>query len=164
MTRRALDPRICNIACDANAVDRDGTSRDSLVERLVGLSAAGTLNLVVAGGVRQEVLHPHTPDEVKEIVLPQIYNLRPGLVAAQRTDRDRVLKILQGNAMPGKHDADASHLSEAAETGCAYFITHDSRILGKRTELHSVLPPSLTIVTIGGFLEIYDDYEAGRRI
>jgi predicted nucleic acid-binding protein len=71
---------------------------------------------------------------------------------------------MQGNARPGAHRADASHLSEAAETGCSYFITYDRRILGKRDELHRALPPTLTIVTLAELLEIFDDFEAGRRI
>jgi len=34
-------------------------------------------------------------------MLPQIFNLRPGLTAGQRTQRRRVAEILQGNAQPG---------------------------------------------------------------
>jgi len=67
---------------------------------------------------------------------------------------------LRGNALEGKHDADASHLCEAAETGCSYFITHDKRIQNKRGELQAALPPSLTIVTLAEFFEIFDAYEA----
>ena len=108
---RPLDPRKCNIGHDANALDRNGTVRDGLVERFQALYSVGKLILVVAGGVRDETLHPHTPGHVKDA-------------------------------------ADASHLSEAAETGCAYFITEDRRILGKRRELAVILPPSLSIVTL----------------
>jgi hypothetical protein len=61
---------------------------------------------------------------------------------------------------PGKHAADASHLSEAAETGCSYFITHDNRILNRRDELYAALPPTLTIVTLEEFFDIYDTYKA----
>jgi hypothetical protein len=64
---------------------------------------------------------------------------------------------LTGNALSGKHDADASHVSEAAETGCVYFITHDKRILDKRGELRVALPPTLTIVTLAEFFDIFDD-------
>ena len=67
--------------------------------------------------------------------------------------------ILQGNAKPGRHAADASHLSEAAETGCAYFITHDKRILDKRSDLDAELPHSLRIVTLAEFMEIFDHYD-----
>jgi predicted nucleic acid-binding protein len=86
------------------------------------------------------------------------------LIASQRDDRRRVAAVLQGNAQPGKHAADASHLSEAAETGCAYFITHDKRILAKRGELHRDLPPSLSIVTLTEFFEVFDRFAAERPL
>jgi hypothetical protein len=157
-----LDPRITNIAIDANALDRDGTPRDALVDRFQSLTAAGRLTVVVAGGVRDEVLHPHTPADVRDAVLSQIFNLRPGLIASQHDDRRRVAGILRGNARSDQHAADASHLSEAAETGCAYFITHDKRMLKKRDELRRVLPPSLSIVTLTEFLEIFDAHDSPR--
>jgi hypothetical protein len=122
------------------------------------------LHVVLAGGVRQEVQHPDTPARKKEAMLPQIFNLRPGLTSEQHVQRGHVARILQGNAQPSTHVADASHLSEASETGCSYFITHDRRVLRKRDELHAVLPPNLWIVTLQEFLEIFDDFLAGRRL
>lgn len=74
--------------------------------------------------------------------------------------RFKVRVILQGNAAPGRHAADASHLCEAVESGCGYFITNDKRILRKRSELERVLPPTLTIVDLNEFFEIFDAYEA----
>lgn len=154
-----LDPRICNIGHDANALDYDGSSRDTLVDRFRAHALAGTLTVVVAGGVRWEVQHPHTPADVKDAVLPRTFNLRRGLNEAQRNSRRRVAAILQGNAHPGAHAADASHLSEAAETGCGYFITHDKRILAKREELRRVLPPTLSLVTLTEFFNELDRFE-----
>ena len=104
------------------------------------------------------IQHPRTPDDVRAAFAPQIFNLQPGLNSSQWDTRRRVQAILQGNAKPDKHKADASHLSEAAETGCAYFITHDKRILDKSLELATVLPPTLTIVTLAEFMEIFDGY------
>jgi len=155
-TRTPLDPRRVNIGIDANALDRDGSARDDLVKRFNSLADAGTLTVVVAAGVRGEVQHPQTLRGVQAAALPKIFNLRPGLIDTQRVQRQRVQAILQGNARPGAHAADASHLSEAEETGCGYFITHDKRILNKRDELHAVLPPSLNIVTLEEFFEIFD--------
>jgi hypothetical protein len=163
-SRRPLDPKISNIALDTNALDRDGTQRDKLVDRFRALADDGTLTVVLGGGVRTEAQHPRTPAQVKDALLPQIFNLRPGLISSQRADRARVLAILQGNARPGKHAADASHISEAAETGCGYFITHDKRILDKRGDLHAILPPSLNIVSLEEFFGIFDRYAAERGI
>jgi hypothetical protein len=66
--------------------------------------------------------------------------------------------------LPGAHVADASHLSEAAETGCGYFITHDNRILKKRAELYVALPPSLNIVTLKEFFDALHAYETGQLV
>jgi hypothetical protein len=161
-SRQPLDPKICNIGLDANALDCDGTERDQLTDRFRTLASDGTLTVVLGGGVRIEAQHPRTPADVKDALMPQIFNLRPSLNASQRTDRARVLAILQGSARPGKHAADASHLSEAAETGCGYFITHDKRVLNRRGELHAVLPPSLNIVSLDEFFEIFDRYAEAR--
>jgi hypothetical protein len=126
------------------------------------LASAGRLIVVAAGGVRDEVQRPRTPGDVKGAVLPRIFNLRPGLVQSQHNERRRVAGVPQGNARPDKHAADASHLSEGAETGCAYLITHDKRILEKRDELRSLLPPSLEIVTLTEFFEVLGRFELAR--
>ena len=93
---RALDPRRSNIGIDANALDRHGTANDQLVDRFERLSS--TLTIVVGGGVRDEVLHPRTPGDVKAAVLSKIFNLRPGLDSTQLAERRRIHAILQGNA------------------------------------------------------------------
>jgi hypothetical protein len=67
-----LDPRICNIALDSNALDRDGSVKDELVSRFREMTEAGQLTVVIAGGVRDEVQHPRTPADVKRGVLPRI--------------------------------------------------------------------------------------------
>ena len=156
MDHRPLNPRICNITLDANALDLDGSAGDGLVARFRELMGDRKLNIVISGGVRREVQHPNTPAHVQADMLPQIFNLRPGLNSSQQNARRHVAAILQGNAQPGKHTEDASHLSEAAETGCGYFVTHDRRILAKRADLGRILPPSLTIATLAEFFAILD--------
>ena len=115
------------MAIDANALDHKGGERDALVDRFNAAVKSKTVTVIVAAGVRDEVQHPRTPSDAKDAVLPQIYNLQPRLNTAQLEQRRQVAIILQGDAKPGKHAADASHISEAAETGCAYFITEDKR-------------------------------------
>lgn len=163
--RRPLDPRRSNVSIDGNVLNRGGSEvGDRRIDRLLSLSSEGAINFVIAGGIRDEVLHPATPGEKKAVVVPQIFNLRPGRNSQQEADRGAVAAILQGNSKPETHAADASHLSEAAETGCAYFLTEDARILRKRAELAGVLPPTLQIVTLAEFLEIYDGYVSGEYV
>ena len=141
-----LNPRKTNIALDANALDRVDCQRGALIDRFNALAKLGTLTVVMPG-----VGNLRTPSDVQDAMLPRIFNLRPGLNESQQESRLRVAAILQGNAKQGKHAADASHLSEAVETGCAYFITHDNRILDKRRKLSGVLPSSLKIETLAEF-------------
>jgi len=155
--RRLLDRRKVNVVFDANAFDQ----QPDQVKRLLALKAANKIGLIAPGGVRKEIQHPNTPAVVREIVLEQIYSLPVEPNDAERRQFTRIHAILQGNAAPGKHAADARHVFEAAKYGGDYFITHDRRInQTKRRELQVVLPPSLRIVTLIEFLAIYDLDEA----
>ena len=164
MMTRYLDPRICNVAIDANSLDRsEDEAHASSVNRFLALYEAEKIKIVVPKGVRLEFQHPHTPDHVKAAGLPKIFTLQVGLNSEERQERRNIELELQGNARPGKHAADADHLFEAAKY-CAYFITYDRRILDRTGKLRDILPPSLNILTLSKFLEIFDDFEAERRV
>jgi hypothetical protein len=159
--RRPLDPRLVNTVFDANAFDRDGGPDDADVDRLLALGCAGEITLMMPWSVRPEIEHPRTPAHVRQAALPQIFSYRVELTDSERELYRRIRAILQGNATPGKHDADARHVAEAAKYGAGYFITHDHRInRTKRASLEAVLPPSLWIVTLAEFLAIHDRYAA----
>jgi len=160
---RPLDARRVNVTIDANALDKDGTARDAVVDRALRLRQAGKIRFVIPAGVRREIEHPKTPQTVKDAVLPEIFTMPVGLNPQEQEFRQRLIAALQGNALPGKHAADAYHLAEAGKYG-GYFITHDERILKKSGDLQNLLPPSLQIVTLERFLEIVDDYESGAAL
>lgn len=153
-----INPYICNIALDANALDENNASNEEPVTRFKKLCAEGKFSVVIPGGVRREVSHTNTPQGVKSAMLPQIYNLQPNLNSSQICMRDKVYAIMTGNSKSGRHDADANHVCEAHETGCGYFITNDQRILGKEAELANigVIP---TICTLRDFLYILEDFQ-----
>ena len=149
--------RIPLIAVDANALDRDGSARDALVDALRGDIAAGRLQLFLPAGVAEEMRHPHAPaavkasvEELAALALPRERALAP--TARQHIERIRLRAMLRGDGKPGKHDADASHLSEAAEAGCDVFLTRDGKILRKRDILRGALPPGLRIATLEEFM------------
>jgi hypothetical protein len=156
---RPLNPRTCPVGIDTNALNRDGSKHDELVDRLLDLDRVGTINLIVPHGVRREVEDPRTPKHVSDAFLPKIFTIPKDLTAQERYVRKGIEAVLQGNARLGKHAADSQHLAEAAKY-CGYFITHDERVLKRSRGLRLLLPPSLTIVTLAGFLTILDDYEA----
>ncbi len=150
----AVDACIPKVACDANALDRDGTSRDLLVAAFMALVRNGGLSLFAPSGVIAETLHPHAPADVKAAVLAAATAAAAPrhLTAAQQIDRIRVRAIMRGDGRPGKHDADASHLSEAAEAGCTHFITQDGKILRRRDTLRRALPPGFAVQTLAEFM------------
>jgi hypothetical protein len=160
MAHRPLDPSKVNVAIDANAFNRDGGAHDQFVDRVLKLGAEGKIRLIAPQGVRREVEDQRTPSCVQEAILPQIFTIPTGLTDQERASRRGIEVALQGNAKSGKHAADAAHVFEAGKY-CGYFITHDERIL-KRAGLYRELPPSLNIVTLARFLEIFDGYEAER--
>lgn len=155
MVHRQLDPRIVNIHLDNNALQHlDGDA----VARLLKLGE-GELNLIVPKGVRIEAMQPTTPAAARQSMGCQIFSLPVELNPDEKRELAAIKSVLQGNAKPGKHDADAEHLFEAGKYGGGYFITHDKRMIEtKRSELASVLPPSLHIVTLHEFLAIYDEF------
>jgi hypothetical protein len=116
------------------------------------------IKLVAPKGIRLETLDPRAPAHVRAAVTPMIFTYQVSLNSEEQRRKRLIEQELQGNAQVGKHAADADHLFEA-EKYCAYFITHDRRILDKAGKMRSLLRPSLTVVTLAEFLEIFDAYE-----
>ncbi|MGI3902377.1 MAG: hypothetical protein ACRYGP_24295 [Janthinobacterium lividum] len=152
-----MERRIPTVAVDANAFDRDGSARDALVDELWAEIAAGRLRLFLPAGVAEEMRHARAPaavqaraEQVAALALPRERAATPS--ARQHIDRIRLRAMLRGDGRPGKHDADASHLSEAAEAGCDLFLTRDGKILRKRDILRVTLPPELRIATLEEFM------------
>ena len=154
-----LNPRGASVAIDANALNRDGCVHDALVDRLLTLRDQGAFRLIVPHGVREELLHPLTPPQVSKPGLASLYTLECDLTEPEQRQLHGIEAVLRGNAKAGKHEADARHLFEAGKY-CSYFITHDVRVLHRSQGLDHLLPPSLTVVTLERFLEIFDEREA----
>src|SRR6202166_2296113 len=121
-----IDPAICNVAIDANALDKPegDPARANQVDRLLALWAARGVNLIVPHRVLIELQRPATPAPVRKAAAGAIYTIKTGLTEDERRRRQAIARALQGNAQPGRHAADAEHLAEAAKYG-GYFITHD---------------------------------------
>ncbi len=151
------DPLSSLVGLDANALDRKG-SRDEAVERFLSFVRSGMLKCRVGPGVAAEVLHTPGAEALREVARlsgDDQRRYRP-LTAAQHIARIQVRAILRGNAQPGRHEADAVHLSQAAEAGCRFFITHDGRLLRKREDLQSIAVPQVRIVALEEFLQLVD--------
>jgi hypothetical protein len=151
------------VAIDTNALNKDGSAHDGLVDRLLNLWGDGTITLIAPKGVRLEALDSRVPAHIQAAVTPMFFTYQVSLNSEEQQRKRLIEQELRGNARPGKHTADADHLFEA-EKYCAYFITHDRRILDKAGRMRSLLRPSLTVVTLAEFLEIFDQYEAGQLL
>lgn len=156
---RKIDPRLCNVALDNNALDRPAADpeRCSQVDLLLGLVETGTIRVLVPRGVRLEAEHPATPAMVKAALLPQIFTLDVEPSEDERQRRERLRAVVEGNAEPGKHAADIDHLDEAGKYAC-YFVTHDRRLLKRSQEISEAVATHLQIVTLAEFLAIVDRF------
>jgi hypothetical protein len=163
LTNGKLHPRICGIALDAMALDRDGSSRDAFVDRLLALEEAGDICFLEPGTVYQQTQHPKTPADVQEVMRTQIFTLPTGLTPAEQDRRRRVLAVMRGNSLTDQHDADAAILFEAGKYGCGYLITEDKQILRNQMTLEEILGPPLCIVTLTEFMAIYDKFVEEER-
>lgn len=157
--RQPLDPRRVNVCLDNNALQPPGGDLAD-VSRFERLREAGTFQIVVPYGVVDEARHPSTPAAVRTALTSGIFTIPTTPTDGERRLRAAIAAELQGNAKPGKHAADATHLAEACKYG-GYFITHDSRVLERAGNLAELLPPSLQVVTLIGFLAIYDRFAKG---
>ena len=140
------------VALDANVFDRLGRDSTDLARALRGLLDDGRLRLVVPAGVAAELAHPNAPPEVRSALSRATPLPRIRRTPAQEIDRIRVRAILRGDGRPGKHDADAAHLSDAAEAGCSVFVTGDGKILRKRDILAQALSSGPEILTLAELL------------
>lgn len=153
------------VALDANALDAKGAAAAAHLHHFQLLLAMGRFTVVVAGGVAGEIAHPNTPIAVQAALLasrPRLLEPSGTLTHAQKLDRIRVRAVLRGDTDGAKHEADAAHLSHAAEAGCAFFITHDKRILRRRSDLRRILV-QFEIVTLERFVAILTNEDDGDR-
>jgi hypothetical protein len=134
VARRPLDPRKCNVTIDNNALDRDGTARDLLIERLLELQRSRKVNIVVPQGVRREAQHPNTPAYVREEISSKIFTRPTELTAQELQERRRVELVLQGNGKAGKSICDARHLFEAGEVRWRLLRNKRQRNLGQEDQ------------------------------
>ena len=72
---------------------------------------------------------------------------------------EAVRSILRGNAKPGRHDADAAHLIDAAHWQAGYFVTLDARILARSSQILAALT-DVWVVRPTELLAIFEEQEA----
>jgi predicted nucleic acid-binding protein len=160
---RRIDPRLHNNFIDTNFWDlSDNLLDDSAVTEILHLESEGEIGLILPFSVKMEIAHPTTPSHVKRSASCMIYTEPTELTSNERAIHDSILRIIQGNANPGKHDRDVMHLFEAHKYGGGYFITKDKRLLDKREEVERLLP-SLRIVSPRDFIQFFHADASTKR-
>lgn len=158
---RRVDPRIVNTFLDAHVLDRLGGLEDAVVEELLETGLDRGVVLHLPHSVKAEIEHPNTPADVKRRATSLIYSVPVQLTEGERKLHQKVRSIIQGNAKPGKHNADAFHLVESAKYGGGYFLTNDTRLLRKASEVAELL--QIQILTPTEFLSILAEFERSGR-
>src|SRR5260370_34834533 len=93
-----------------------------LVDRLLALSAAGTINLIVPKRVRQEIVNPSNPAYVREAALPKIFTIGVSLNSGAHRRKRIIAQKLQGIAQPGRPQASADPLFQPTKN-CGGLVT-----------------------------------------
>jgi len=123
-------PKHTHSYMDSCAFDPGGTE-ETCSHRLLALTESGGIHLEIAHSVEKEIDHPHTPPHVKVLARKLVYTRETNLTSEQTRRQTEIREFIQGNAMPGKHEADADHIFDLSERGGGYFITTDLRILSR---------------------------------
>lgn len=144
---------------DANALEPSDNCGESEIEDFRRHAERLELSLVVSSGVQSELKHPNTPRSVQE-AMPDIYVIETALTDAERNLREAIRNLIRGNAAVGRHDRDADHIFECQKYGGRYFITHDSRLLGKQAGIAEILP-GFQILTLADFNAVCENFSTG---
>jgi len=154
-SNKVADPRYGNNHIDAHFLDTVEGEQTEAVERILGLHQDGKFTLLIPYSVKVEIEHKNTPSHVKERARQFVYTESVGLTQDEQELHEQTRTLMRGNAKPGKHDADAIHIVEAAKHGGRYFITNDGRILSKKEDLSMLVGISVVMPT--EFLEAYEE-------
>jgi len=156
MGNRPPDPRYAGVRVDANFFHDDIPSNErKAADRLLELAETMEISMAVPHTVRAELDHPNTPAAARERATRLIYTLDTGMANLARLRL--VQGVMQGNALPGRHDKDSAHLYDSALWQCAYFVTCDGRILKKQGKLGAVIS-DLWVVRPTELVAIYEQW------
>ncbi len=155
--RSSPNPRYAAIRVDAHFFDDSIDAKErAAADVLISLAEENVLSIAVPYSVRKELDHPNTPLNTRQCAsrLPFTYDTGLG-----RADRLALAKqIMRGNALSGRHDADASHVYDAVVWQAGYFVTCDTRVHKKAAELAAAFE-DVWIVSPSRLLEILREWE-----
>ena len=96
--------------------------------------------------------------------MPRIFNLRPSLTPDQHAARTEGWRDSARQRETRRSRGRRLAFVGSGRNRLQLFYHSRQAYAQEATELHAVLPPSLNIVTLKEFLEIFDTYEAGKAM
>jgi hypothetical protein len=116
MAHQQKPPRYTHTFIDSCAFDPGGIEEEASRRILEKWP-----NVIVAYSVQEEIDHPNTLDDVKQMGKALVYTIEKELTPELLKKRDEIRTLIQGNGMPGQHKGDADHLFELYKYGGGYF-------------------------------------------
>lgn len=152
-----INPLTSNNFIDSCAFDPKYEPEDEASNEIFRLYKDGKLLIQIAHSTQKEVEHPNTPAWVKSEALNLIYTIPVQLTEGEIRKLREIETILAGNGKVENVLQDVRHVFEAQKYG-SYFVTTDSRILNRASELRSachviVLKPSEFLSVVNQYLE-----------
>lgn len=131
------DPRYIPSTIDSCALSPPDPGEEAATVEILAILSAGNISILLPHTVQAEISHPATPAKIKARAAEFVYTIETPLTPPEEKRLGEITAILQGNATPGRHDADAKHVFVATKYG-TYFVTVDGRILKRRDALQRV--------------------------
>lgn len=152
-----VNPLTSNNFIDSCAFDPKYEPEDGASDEIFRLYKDGNLLIQIAHSTQKEIEHPNTPVWVRSEALNLIYTIPVQLTEGEVRKLREIETIHAGNGKVENILQDARHVFEAQKYG-SYFVTTDSRILNRASELRSasdvtVLKPSKFLSVVKQYLE-----------
>ena len=129
-----------NITIDTNALDRDGSASDLLIERQLELQLSRKVNIVLPQRVRREARQPNTVLTFAKRSIRKILT-SPTELTGQELQLRRRVELWSSRQCQAGQTYFLPVISLKPGTTVAYVVTNDERILDKTSELADLLPP-----------------------
>ena len=86
-----IHPACGNNFIDANALDKTGGPEDVAMEKILALSEAQEITLLLPYSLKNEIAHPNTPPEVKRKAARMVYSVPVQLTGSEQSTHKKTI-------------------------------------------------------------------------
>ncbi len=155
----SISPLVTNNFLDSCAFDPKYEPEHTAARKIYQLWESGVLLIQIAHSTLKETEHPSTPSWVKDAAGSLLFTEEVNLADEEKSMLARIERVLAGKGKVENIKQDARHVFEAQKYG-SYFITADTRILKRATELREI-SGGIHVVTPSEFLALVLDQMEG---